>query len=122
MFNNGTSQAELFEATTLPLVRDLLEGKNGLLFAYGNTGSGKTYTIQGRPSDHGVLPRTLHTIFSNMRGFMAKKFSFAPNKRNGVDVQVHAPFHQKGGMRNGKQIFLFQLFFPSPEAAEQGTA
>ncbi len=31
----------------LPLVEDLLLGKNGLLFTYGVTGSGKTHTMQG---------------------------------------------------------------------------
>ncbi|KAG1828601.1 P-loop containing nucleoside triphosphate hydrolase protein [Suillus subalutaceus] len=47
VFLPETQQAEFFAKTTLPLVRDLLDGQNGLLFAYGVTNSGKTYTIQG---------------------------------------------------------------------------
>ena len=42
VFGPTTSQAEFFETTTLPLVRDLLEGSSALLFAYGVTASGKT--------------------------------------------------------------------------------
>ena len=38
---------EVFQRVGLPLVEDLLEGKNGLLFTYGVTGSGKTHTMQG---------------------------------------------------------------------------
>ena len=41
------TQKQVFDAVAKPLVRDLLNGKNGLLFAYGITGSGKTHTMMG---------------------------------------------------------------------------
>ncbi|KAF9243827.1 kinesin-domain-containing protein [Melanogaster broomeanus] len=62
VFLPSTQQADFFAKTTLPLVRDLLDGQNGLLFAYGATNSGKTFTIQG-----GILPRTLDVIFNSYR-------------------------------------------------------
>ncbi|EMD41577.1 hypothetical protein CERSUDRAFT_146637, partial [Gelatoporia subvermispora B] len=67
IFPSDTQQSEFFTRTTLPLVRDVLEGQNGLLFAYGVTNSGKTYTIQGgnTPGSAGILPRTLDVIFNN---------------------------------------------------------
>ena len=48
MFPDTATQKQLFDAVAKPLVRDLLNGKNGLLFAYGITGSGKTHTMMGR--------------------------------------------------------------------------
>lgn len=70
VFMPETQQAEFFTKTTLPLVRDLLEGQNGLLFAYGVTNSGKTYTIQGGhdPDSAGILPRTLDVVFNSVEG------------------------------------------------------
>jgi hypothetical protein len=47
VFGEDSSQSEVFQRVGLPLVQDLLEGKNGLLFTYGVTGSGKTHTMQG---------------------------------------------------------------------------
>ena len=53
-----------------PLIKDALEGQNGLLFAYGVTNSGKTYTMQGGNTDGsaGILPRTLDVIFNSIEG------------------------------------------------------
>ncbi|KAI8872030.1 P-loop containing nucleoside triphosphate hydrolase protein, partial [Ramicandelaber brevisporus] len=64
-FSSSASQEAVFEATTLPLVRDLILGmRDGLLFAYGITSSGKSHSIQGTPSQPGLLPRTLKLITS----------------------------------------------------------
>ncbi|KIK98327.1 hypothetical protein PAXRUDRAFT_823970 [Paxillus rubicundulus Ve08.2h10] len=70
VFLPATQQADFFAKTTLPLVRGLLDGQNGLLFAYGVTNSGKTYTIQGAntPGSGGILPRTLDVIFNSIDG------------------------------------------------------
>ena len=70
VFLPETQQAEFFTQAALPLVRDLVEGQNGLLFAYGVTNSGKTYTIQGGSGrgEGGLLPRTLDVIFNSVDG------------------------------------------------------
>ena len=51
-------------------MRDVLEGRNGLLFTYGVTNSGKTYTIQGGTAEGnaGILPRALDVIFNSIDG------------------------------------------------------
>ena len=46
----------------------------GLLFAYGITNSGKTYTINGEPEEAGVLPRCLDVIFNTIADVQAPKF------------------------------------------------
>lgn len=65
-----TSQSDFFKKTTLPLVQDALQGQNALLFAYGVTNSGKTYTIQGgaQEGSSGILPRTLDVLFNSIEG------------------------------------------------------
>lgn len=70
VFPPETSQVDLFSATTLPLVKDVLAGENGLIFSYGVTNSGKTYTIQGKPGQDqpGILPRTLDVVFNSIDG------------------------------------------------------
>jgi hypothetical protein len=45
ILGDQTSQQELFGCVALPMVRDVLEGRNCLLFTYGVTNAGKTYTI-----------------------------------------------------------------------------
>lgn len=74
VFQDTTLQSEFFTKTTLPLVRGLLDGENGLLFAYGVTNSGKTYTMQGgsEPGSAGILPRTLDVIFNSVEGLHSR--------------------------------------------------
>ena len=48
VFPEQTSQKEFFDGTMLKLVQDFIEGQNCLVFTYGVTNSGKTYTIQGK--------------------------------------------------------------------------
>lgn len=46
----------------------------GLLFTYGVTGSGKTFTMTGSPGEGGLLPRSLDMIFNSIGLFQAKRF------------------------------------------------
>ncbi|KAG8905099.1 hypothetical protein FRB99_000700 [Tulasnella sp. 403] len=70
VFPPETSQTELFKEAALPLIKDLLNGDNGLIFAYGVTNSGKTFTVQGgrQKGEAGLLPRTLDVIFNSIQG------------------------------------------------------
>lgn len=47
IFGPTCTQAEFFEGTISSQVHDFLHGKNALVFSYGVTNAGKTYTIQG---------------------------------------------------------------------------
>lgn len=90
VFPENVSQKALFDHVALPLVDDLLHGKNALLFMYGITGSGKTHTMQGTATDGGVLPRCLDVIFNSLGDLQARKYVFIPDKANGFDVQTEA--------------------------------
>ena len=87
VFDENFSQSSLFGVVGLPLVDDLLRGRNGLLFTYGITGSGKTHTMTGTPTDGGLLPRCLDVLFNAIRDFQAKKYVFKADKMNGFDIQ-----------------------------------
>jgi len=70
VFLPNTTQSDFFAKTTLPLVQGVLEGQNSLLFTYGVTNSGKTFTVQGdkERGNAGILPRSLDVIFNSIEG------------------------------------------------------
>ncbi|XP_064471732.1 kinesin-like protein KIF23 isoform X2 [Ornithodoros turicata] len=90
VFDANASQQEIFQEVALPLVDDLIHGRPGLLFTYGITSSGKTYTMTGSPQDGGILPRSLDVVFNSIGSFQAHKYVFKPDKLNGFDTQTWA--------------------------------
>ncbi|XP_039217947.1 kinesin-like protein KIF23 isoform X2 [Crotalus tigris] len=87
VFGTSISQKHVFDVIAKPLVEDLIHGKNGLLFTYGVTGSGKTHTMTGSPGEGGLLPRCLDMIFKSIGPFQAKRYVFKLDDKNGVEVQ-----------------------------------
>uniref|UniRef100_A0A8C4GP57 Kinesin-like protein n=1 Tax=Dicentrarchus labrax TaxID=13489 RepID=A0A8C4GP57_DICLA len=87
VFGVSISQMELFEHVAKPLVDDLIHGRNGLLFTYGVTGSGKTFTMTGSPGQGGLLPRSLDMIFNSIGPYQAKRYVFKTDDKNGMEVQ-----------------------------------
>ncbi|GFT44668.1 kinesin-like protein KIF23 [Nephila pilipes] len=87
VFNADASQKQVFDQICLPLVEDVLFGGNGLIFTYGITSSGKTYTMTGSPQDGGLLPRSLDVIFNSIKDCQAAKFVFKPDKLNAFESQ-----------------------------------
>ena len=47
MFGSFTTQEEIFDQTLRPIVDDVMSGFEATVFAYGQTGTGKTYTMEG---------------------------------------------------------------------------
>ncbi|CAG7785497.1 unnamed protein product [Allacma fusca] len=90
VYGPDADQQTIFENIALPLVQNVMKGKNGLLFAYGVTGSGKTYTMSGGPNSSGVMPRCLDVIFNSIASNHARKFIFKPDRMNGFDTQSQA--------------------------------
>lgn len=72
-FGPECGQAEVFEQSIDQLLPVCAEGRDLLFFAYGITGSGKTFSIQGTDDNPGLLPRTLLRIMemtkSGVNGF-----------------------------------------------------
>lgn len=90
VYDDDASQSEVFETTARPVVESCLEGYNGTIFAYGQTGTGKTFTQYGRvrvlvaagssassvcgsqlccdanDEERGIIPRAMEHIFSHV--------------------------------------------------------
>lgn len=69
VYDGQSSQQDLYEETVRPLVSSVLDGFNGTIFAYGQTGTGKTYTMEGtknEPKKRGIIPRSFEHIFSHI--------------------------------------------------------
>lgn len=90
VFDDAATQKEVFDRTALGLVEDLVLGKNGLIFTYGVTSSGKTYTMTGTPSKSGLLPRTFDVLFNAIKDCQAPRYVFKPDRMNGYEVQSTA--------------------------------
>ena len=56
------TQETVFEDTR-DLIQSAVDGYNVTIFAYGQTGAGKTYTMTGKPTDPGVIPRMADEVF-----------------------------------------------------------
>ncbi|EKX52236.1 hypothetical protein GUITHDRAFT_65383, partial [Guillardia theta CCMP2712] len=65
-----STQQEVFDTTIAPNILDVLEGFECTMFAYGQTGTGKTHTMEGDLSsenNRGVIPRAAHAIFERLK-------------------------------------------------------
>ena len=66
VYPTETNQETIFDQIAKPLISAAFEGINGTLFCYGQTASGKTYTMEGIPSDDnlkGIIPRMMKLVF-----------------------------------------------------------
>eukprot|EP00960_Hanusia_phi_P037420 752938-Hanusia_phi.AAC.3 len=69
VFDSQCEQELVFETTAQPIVDSVLQGYNGTVFAYGQTGTGKTHTMEGLwdPQEmRGIIPRSFSRIFSKI--------------------------------------------------------
>ncbi|NP_001154942.1 kinesin-like protein KIF20A [Danio rerio] len=78
IFGPQTSQQEVYDHTIREMVRDVLRGENRLLYTYGVTNSGKTYTIQGAGAEAGLLPRALVSVFLKLSGRLYTAMDLKP--------------------------------------------
>eukprot|EP00727_Mastigamoeba_balamuthi_P008164 m51a1_g3969 putative kinesin family member 22 (746) ;mRNA; r:404080-407001 len=62
-FGETSTQEEIF-AEVCPLTESVFKGINATVFAYGNTGAGKTFTMQGSATNPGITPRVVERLLS----------------------------------------------------------
>lgn len=73
VFGPDSQQARVYQQAISPIVTEVLEGFNCTIFAYGQTGTGKTFTMEGGPRNSvdgsnmspaaGIIPRAIKQIF-----------------------------------------------------------
>ncbi|KAL2392105.1 Kinesin-like protein bimC [Exophiala dermatitidis] len=74
VFSPAADQAIIFEDVVAPILNEMLTGFNCTIFAYGQTGTGKTYTMSGDMTDTfgllsdaaGIIPRVLYSLFQKL--------------------------------------------------------
>ncbi|XP_019494546.1 PREDICTED: kinesin-like protein KIF11 [Hipposideros armiger] len=77
VFGASTKQIDVYRSVVCPILDEVIMGYNCTIFAYGQTGTGKTFTMEGERSPNeeytweedplaGIIPRTLHQIFEKL--------------------------------------------------------
>lgn len=69
-FDISSAQSDVYTKTAKPIVESVLNGYNGTIFAYGQTGTGKTWSMEGirdKPELRGIIPNAFEHIFSHIK-------------------------------------------------------
>ncbi|GBN99966.1 Kinesin heavy chain [Araneus ventricosus] len=69
IFKPNATQEKVYSEAAKAIVKDVLMGYNGTIFAYGQTSSGKTHTMEGVLGDsvhQGIIPRIVNDIFNHI--------------------------------------------------------
>ncbi|XP_026849643.1 kinesin-like protein KIF23 [Drosophila persimilis] len=126
VFQSDATQQDVFASVAQPLVENLVRGRNSLLFTYGVTGSGKTYTMTGNLRHRGIMPRCLDVLFRTISDFQAKKFVFKPDKLNGFEILSEEDAllerqHEMNQRIAGSGRFAYRNKDSDPEIASQAS-
>ncbi|KAG7492690.1 hypothetical protein MATL_G00017280 [Megalops atlanticus] len=111
VFGPSAKQIEVYRSVVCPILDEVIMGYNCTVFAYGQTGTGKTFTMEGERSPDeeftweedplaGIIPRTLHQIFEKL-------------SENGTEFSV------KVSLLEIYNEELFDLLSPSPDVTER---
>ncbi|CAF4600164.1 unnamed protein product [Rotaria sp. Silwood1] len=87
ILTDNICQSAAFKELALPLLEDLILGKSSVLFTYGITGSGKTYTMMGPLNNPGLIPRSFDVIFNSVGPYLGKKYLLRSDRQNSYEIQ-----------------------------------
>ncbi|XP_007030677.2 PREDICTED: kinesin-like protein KIFC3 [Theobroma cacao] len=76
VFHQAANQEDIFGEVE-PILRSALDGHNVCIFAYGQTGTGKTYTMDGTAVQPGIVPRALEELFHQVSLGNSSSFTFS---------------------------------------------
>lgn len=82
MFGPDSTQLDVYNRVARPIVENVLEGYNGTIFAYGQTGTGKTFTMEGNRS----VPELKGIVMSKCP--RDKQKSFITNAQNTRSLSI----------------------------------
>ncbi|XP_067222841.1 kinesin-like protein KIF11 [Chanodichthys erythropterus] len=111
VFGPSAKQIDVYRSVVCPILDEVIMGYNCTIFAYGQTGTGKTFTMEGDRSPNeeftweedplaGIIPRTLHQIFEKL-------------SNNGTEFSV------KVSLLEIYNEELFDLLSPAPDVTER---
>jgi centromeric protein E len=88
----SAGQKDVFDLVAKGIVRSVVNGYNGTIFAYGQTAAGKTFTMQGNGAHPGVLPQAIQEITNAIAEVRAcESVSLMPGGRwfSGIRIAEH---------------------------------
>jgi len=90
----GSSSAPLYDALLRPLTTSVIQGFNATIFAYGQTASGKTWTLMGDPQggEEGVIVRALVDLFAQVDSFSSAGSNDGNEGEHCRDFEVSASY------------------------------
>eukprot|EP00595_Chromulina_sp_UTEXLB2642_P003564 CAMPEP_0196764274 /NCGR_PEP_ID=MMETSP1095-20130614/5787_1 /TAXON_ID=96789 ORGANISM="Chromulina nebulosa, Strain UTEXLB2642" /NCGR_SAMPLE_ID=MMETSP1095 /ASSEMBLY_ACC=CAM_ASM_000446 /LENGTH=744 /DNA_ID=CAMNT_0042119433 /DNA_START=117 /DNA_END=2351 /DNA_ORIENTATION=+ len=74
LFYPENNNKEIFEAVVKGVVSKVMNGFHGAVFTYGQTSSGKTFTMTGNNSQPGVIPQAIQHCFDSINLFSDREF------------------------------------------------
>lgn len=74
VFGPEKTNINIFDTVVKPIVKSAVDGFNGTIFAYGQTSSGKTYTMMGTDSEPGIVPLAVRYIFDAIADTRGREF------------------------------------------------
>ncbi|CAE8701614.1 unnamed protein product [Polarella glacialis] len=109
VFGQGSTQDEVFTECR-DLVQSAVDGYNVTIFAYGQTGAGKTHTMYGSKEDPGLAPRSIQTLFDMInretqrggKAFKVKAYMVEVYKQDILELLTDPP--QKGQKAPSLQV------------------
>ena len=79
VYPEKSTQADIFEESSKEVIKPVLNGYHGTIFAYGQTGTGKTYIMVGEfknQENKGIIPRSFDYIFDQVKQDIEHKYNF----------------------------------------------
>ena len=74
VFGSEWSTQAVYERTTEDIIKKVVGGFNGTVFAYGQTSSGKTHTMRGTQQEPGIIPLAVAEIFRQIHSLQDREF------------------------------------------------
>lgn len=99
MLLSSSEQENIFAETAFPVVENVLQGYNGTIFAYGQTGTGKTHTITGILKDEkekGIMPRAFQNVFSTIGGDTKRQYLVRASYLEIYNEEIQDLLNKKG--------------------------
>ncbi|KAI9171541.1 Kinesin-related protein [Paramyrothecium foliicola] len=105
VFTTHDNNSRVYDHIAKRLVRRVMEGYHGTVFAYGMTGTGKTFSMQGTASSPGVIPLAITDIFSYIRETPSREFLLRVSYLEIYNEKIHDLLSMPtgGGLGGGAQ-------------------
>lgn len=97
VFGTYDDNSKVYDSCAKRLVRRVMEGYHGTVFAYGMTGTGKTFSMQGTMASPGVIPLAITDIFSYIRETPQREFLLRVSYLEIYNEKIHDLLATSGG-------------------------